>query len=83
MIPFMSLLLPIVVSAVAVFVLTMIIHMTPWHRGDYIRLPDEDGVIVSADPSVAYEHVVAAMDALRRRGNRILFDKVLISAGVR
>jgi hypothetical protein len=41
----MSLLLPIVVSAVAVFVLTLIIHMTPWHRSDYIRLPDEDGVM--------------------------------------
>lgn len=40
-----SLLLPIAVSAVAVFVLTMVIHMTPWHRGDYSRLPDEDGVM--------------------------------------
>lgn len=44
MTPFMSLLLPIAVSAVAVFVLTLIIHMTPWHRRDYIRLPDEEGV---------------------------------------
>lgn len=45
MTPFMSLLLPIGVSAVAVFVLTLIIHMTPWHKGDYLRLPDEDGVM--------------------------------------
>jgi hypothetical protein len=45
MTPFMSLLLPIGVSAVAVFVLTMIIHMTPWHKSDYLRLPDEDGVM--------------------------------------
>lgn len=50
MTPFMSLLLPIVVSAVAVFVLTMIIHMTPWHKGDYIRLPDEDGVMKALRP---------------------------------
>ena len=45
MTPFTSLLLPIVVSAVAAFVLTMIIHMTPWHKRDYIELPDEDGVM--------------------------------------
>lgn len=45
MTPFMSLLLPIVISAVAVFMLTMIIHMTPWHKGDYRKLPDEDGVM--------------------------------------
>ena len=45
MTPFMSLLLPIVVSAVAVFVLTLVLHMTPWHKSDYLRLPDEDGVM--------------------------------------
>ena len=50
MTPLMSLLLPIVLSAVAVFVLTMIIHMTPWHRGDYVRLPDEDGVMQALQP---------------------------------
>lgn len=45
MTPFLSLLLPILASAVAVFVLTMVLHMTPWHRGDYARVPDEDGVM--------------------------------------
>jgi hypothetical protein len=45
MTPFLSLLLPIAVSAIAVFVLSMIIHMSPWHRGDSARLPDEDGVM--------------------------------------
>ena len=50
MTPFMSLLLPIVLSAVAVFVLTMVIHMTPWHKGDYVRLPDEDGVMKALRP---------------------------------
>jgi hypothetical protein len=45
MTPFVSLLLPVVLSAVAVFVLSMVIHMTPWHRRDYLRLPDEDGVM--------------------------------------
>ena len=50
MTPFTWLLLPIVVSAVAVFVLTLIIHMTPWHRSDYRRLPDEDGVMKALRP---------------------------------
>lgn len=45
MTPFTSLLLPIVLSAVAVFLLPMLIHMTPWHRSDYVRLPDEEGVM--------------------------------------
>lgn len=50
MTPFTSLLLPIALSAVAVFVLSMIIHMTPWHRSDYLRLPDEDGVMKALRP---------------------------------
>ena len=50
MTPFMSLLLPIAIAAVAVFVLSMIIHMTPWHRSDYARLPDEDGVMKALGP---------------------------------
>jgi hypothetical protein len=40
-----SLWLPIVLSAVAVFVASSIIHMVlPWHKSDYARLPDEDAV---------------------------------------
>ncbi len=50
MTPFMSLLLPVAVSAVAVFVLSMIVHMTPWHRGDHARLPDEEGVMNALRP---------------------------------
>lgn len=46
----MSLLLPIAVSAVAVFVLALIIHMTPWHKSDYVRLSDEDGVMTALRP---------------------------------
>ena len=47
---FVSLLLPVVLSAVAVFVLSMIIHMTPWHRRDFVKLPDEDGVMQALRP---------------------------------
>lgn len=35
--------LPILVSAVIVFVVSAIIHMGPfWHRGDYPKVPDQD-----------------------------------------
>ena len=38
-----SLWLPILVSAVIVFIASSIIHMaSPWHKNDYPRLPDED-----------------------------------------
>ena len=36
---------PIVLSAVIVFVASSIIHMvTRWHKGDYLKLPNEDAV---------------------------------------
>jgi hypothetical protein len=50
MTPFTSLLLPVALSGVAAFVLSLMIHMTPWHRGDYVRLPDEDGVMSALRP---------------------------------
>ena len=35
--------LPILVSAVIVFIASSIIHMGPfWHRGDYPKVPDQD-----------------------------------------
>ncbi|HKU37225.1 MAG TPA: biopolymer transporter ExbD [Polyangiales bacterium] len=43
----------------------------------------EHSVTVSADPQVVYEHVVAAMDAVRSKGKDPLFPDVLISVGVR
>jgi hypothetical protein len=43
--------LPILVSAVLVFVASSIIHMmTPWHKGDYPKVPDEDKLINSLRP---------------------------------
>lgn len=37
--------MPIVLSAVIVFVMSSIIHMaTPWHKNDYLTLPNEDAV---------------------------------------
>jgi len=46
-----ALLLPILVSAVAVFVVSSIIHMTPlWHKTDYPRFAGEDRVLDALRP---------------------------------
>jgi biopolymer transport protein TolR len=45
--------------------------------------PEETQVIVSADPLIEYEHLVAAMDAARSQGTNELFPDVLLSGGVR
>ena len=43
--------LPILLSAVIVFIASSIIHMGPfWHRGDYPKLPNEDGVLNALRP---------------------------------
>ena len=47
------------------------------------QFPDEDSVTMSADPTVEYEHFVHAMDAVREKGERQLFPRVQLSAGVR
>ncbi len=46
MVPLTALWLPILLSAVSVFIASSIIHMfLPYHRSDYQRLPDEDNVL--------------------------------------
>jgi hypothetical protein len=46
MTPVLSLLIPIVVSAVFVFIASSIIHMaTPWHKNDLKRFSNEDDVL--------------------------------------
>ena len=43
--PMLALWLPILLSAVFVFILSGIFHMAlPWHKSDYQKLPDEEGV---------------------------------------
>lgn len=43
--------LPIVLSAVAIFLVSAIIHMGPfWHRTDYPKIPNEDGVMDALRP---------------------------------
>ena len=51
MVPLTSLLLPIVLAAVVVFVASSIIHMlTPLHRNDVRQLPNEDQVMAALRP---------------------------------
>jgi hypothetical protein len=51
MVPVWSLWIPIVVSAVFVYVASTIIHMfLPWHRGDLRKLPQEDAVMGALRP---------------------------------
>lgn len=46
MVPLVSLWMPIVLSAVAVFVVSAIIHMVlPYHKNDIRQVPNEDGVM--------------------------------------
>lgn len=51
MISLTALLLPALLSAVLVFIVSSIVHMaTPWHAGDYKKLPNEDGVLSALRP---------------------------------
>ena len=52
MVPLRELAIPIVLSAVFVFLASSIIHMalTFWHRGDLEKLPDEDRVMDALRP---------------------------------
>ena len=46
-----SLWLPILLSSVFVFVVSSLIHMvTPWHKGDYVAVPDQDRVMEALRP---------------------------------
>ncbi len=45
MTPLLALWLPILLSAVIVFVVSSIIHtLLPWHKSDYVKMPNEDRV---------------------------------------
>ena len=51
MVPVTSLLIPIALSAVIVFIASSVIHMvTPWHKHDLKRFPNEDAVMAALRP---------------------------------
>src|SRR5262245_66569957 len=46
-----TLLLASLLSAILVFLVSSIVHMaTPWHAGDFLKVPDEDGVMAALRP---------------------------------
>lgn len=48
MTPLTSLLLPILVAAVAVFILSMVVmQLMPWHKRDWDNVPNDDAVIAA------------------------------------
>jgi hypothetical protein len=48
MVPLLSLWLPILLSAILVFVVSSIVHMVlPHHRNDFRRVPDEDAALAA------------------------------------
>lgn len=51
MTPLSALWLPVLVSAVIVFVASSLVHMVlPWHKGDYPAVPDQDRVMDALRP---------------------------------
>jgi hypothetical protein len=51
MISITQLWLPILLSAVAIFAVSSLIHMVlPWHKSDYRKLPQEDQVLAALRP---------------------------------
>ena len=51
MITLTQLLLPAVVAGISVFVVSSIVHMlTPWHAGDFQKLPNEEAVLTALRP---------------------------------
>src|SRR5215475_2746212 len=51
MITVTQLVLPALLSAVLVFVVSSIVHMlTPWHAGDFQKVPNEDAVLAALRP---------------------------------
>ncbi len=51
MVPLAALWLPILLSAVIVFVASSLIHMaSPWHKNDYRKVPNEEGLRAALRP---------------------------------
>lgn len=69
MVPILSLLLPILLSAVLVFIASSIIHMfLGYHANDFAGLPDEDAVRAALRPVPPGDYVVpwaGSMEAVR------------------
>ena len=64
MIPLTTLWIPILLSAVLVFIASNILHMAipGWHRGDYGKLPDEAAVLSGLTSAKTGQYIAPNMD---------------------
>lgn len=63
MVSLMQLWLPILVSAVFVFIASNILWMAlPWHRKDYKKLPDESGVVKAVAGTASGQYIFPHVD---------------------
>lgn len=64
MIPLTTLWIPILLSAVFVFIASNILHMAipGWHRGDYGKLPDEAAVLSGLTSAKTGQYIAPNMD---------------------
>ena len=71
MVPISALWIPILVSAVVVFIASAILHMVlPWHKGDNRQLPDEARVLdvmrtAGVTPGRAYRFPYCTMKEMK------------------
>src|SRR5262245_6259311 len=74
-----SLWLPILVSAVLVFIASAVIHMfIPWHRGDYPKMPGEDKAIDALRPLAIPpgDYMVPYCSGMEERKSPALVEKM-------
>ncbi len=81
MVPLAALWLPIVVSAVIVFVASSIMHMVlPYHKSDYKQLPDEDKVLSALRP-LNLQRGLYVFPLLHSRKHEVAGDRRKVQAG--
>jgi hypothetical protein len=79
MVSIISLWLPIILSAVAVFLISSIIHMVlPYHKSDFKKLPDEGQVLENLGKSniPPGEYMFPHSTDLKERGSQEFKDKM-------
>jgi hypothetical protein len=68
--------LPIILSAVAVFIVSSIIHMaTPWHKGDMKRLPEEATVLAALTKVPSGDYRFPFAECMKEMGSPEIIEK--------
>ena len=79
MTPLASLWLPVLLSAVIVFVVSSIIHMVmPWHKSDYGRIPQEDKFMDALRPLAIPpgDYMVPRPSSMKEMGSPEFAEKI-------